>query len=50
MSVYYNEFDPKAAAWLREMVRWGQSDRGKFELDDGTGSGAGGCDGGMCGI
>jgi DNA (cytosine-5)-methyltransferase 1 len=29
---YYNEFDPKAAAWLRELIAAGQIPRG--EVDD----------------
>lgn len=36
------------ATGIREIVRWAQSDRGKFELDDGTGGG--GCDSGYCGL
>lgn len=35
------------ATGIREIVRWALSERGKFSLDDGTGSG---CDSGFCGI
>jgi 3'-phosphoadenosine 5'-phosphosulfate sulfotransferase (PAPS reductase)/FAD synthetase len=35
------------AIGIREVVRWARSERGKFDLNDGTGGGN--CDGGYCG-
>lgn len=28
---YYNEFDPKAAAWLRELIKAGRNTGGLFK-------------------
>lgn len=36
------------ATGIREIVRWAKSERGKFDVDDGTGGG--GCDAGFCGV
>lgn len=30
MKAYYNEFDPKAAAWLRSLIEWGCQPSGTF--------------------
>jgi DNA (cytosine-5)-methyltransferase 1 len=34
MAAYYNEFDPKAAAWLRELVRGGHLPEGEVDARD----------------
>lgn len=39
----------KGATGIREIIRWAQSDRGKFSLDDGTGGGKD-CNDGQCGV
>jgi len=31
MSAYYNEFDPKAAAWLRELIKAGRIAPGEVD-------------------
>jgi hypothetical protein len=36
------------ATGIREIIRWAQSDPGKFDIDDGTGGG--GCYSGQCGL
>lgn len=43
----YRPYRYMGATGIREIVRWAQSERGEFTLDDGTGGGN--CDSGMCG-